>query len=116
MIKITKNKISMTRGDTLRLLVNLKDGEEDYTPVEGDSIRFAVKGKALNQNGSDYLDDEPLIVKQVDMSTMLLTLDPADTKSLGFGSYVYDMEITYANGDVDTFIPPTEFVLTPEVH
>lgn len=115
-VKVKKNKIEMTRGDTLYLTVSLTDRDgSEYIPAEGDAIRFALKDTALNRAGTDYADEEPLIVKDVDMETMQLKLDPADTKPLGFGTYVYDMQITKANGDVDTFIPPTSFVLTPEV-
>lgn len=115
-VKVKKNKIEMTRGDTLYLSVGLtRENGQEYIPASGDTIRFALKNRELNRAGTDYLDDEPLIMKDVDMETMQLKLDPADTKSLGFGTYVYDMQITYANGDVDTFIPPTEFILTPEV-
>lgn len=115
-VKIKKNRIEMTRGDTLYLNVSItgRDGEA-YTPVAGDIIRFALKHPDMNRTGSDYADTEPLIMKEVDTETMQLKLDPADTKELGFGTYVYDMQITYANGDVDTFITPTEFTLTPEV-
>lgn len=48
-------------------------------------------------------------------STMILHLDPEDTKDLGFGEYVYDVELTFANGDVDTFINNAKFILAPEV-
>jgi hypothetical protein len=47
---------------------------------------------------------------------MILELDPEDTKPLPFGSYTYDIEITFANGIVDTFICEARFILTPEVH
>jgi hypothetical protein len=46
---------------------------------------------------------------------MILHLEPDDTKGLGFGEYVYDVELTFANGDVDTFINNARFSLVPEV-
>ena len=46
---------------------------------------------------------------------MVLRINPADTKALGFGEYTYDIEITFANGDVDTFIHEARFILAPEV-
>ena len=117
MIKISKNRIFMTRGDTLiaKVSVTTSNGEE-YTPMPGDSIRFALKHPNFNSSGSDYEDTTPIFIKQIPIDTLELKIDPTDTKSLGFGNYVYDIELTYANGDVDTFITSTDFILTPEVH
>lgn len=43
MLKIdNENNITITKGDTLTLTLNLKKDGDDYVPVEGDSIRFAV--------------------------------------------------------------------------
>ena len=111
------NKITMTRGDTLYAQVTMErpDGEP-YVPQEGDSIRFAVKHPQMNHQETAYVDEEPVLVKSIPTDTLILKLDPGDTNTLGFGDYVYDVEITYANGDVDTFIATADFVLTPEVH
>lgn len=109
-VEVNGTTIKMTRGDTLRLWLNLKDAEGyPYIPDEGDSIRFAMKAQ--------YEDDVPLIVKNIPIDSLLLTLDPEDTKDLEQPSvYVYDIEITYANGDVDTFIHKAKLKLTEEVY
>ena len=124
-VEITDNKITMTRGDTFRCRVDpyirIYDeqgtviGKELYEPVEGDSLRFAVKHVTM-KGGKQYKDPEPLILKDIPISTRILQLDPADTKTLDFDTYVYDVEITYADGTVYTFITTEDFVLTPEVH
>lgn len=100
----------MTKGDTLRLYLKLRDCEGDvYYPQMGDRIRFAMK--------TAYSDDEPLILKGIPIDSLILTLDPADTKNLEApAQYVYDIEITYANGDVDTFIAKAKLTLTEEVY
>lgn len=112
------NEITLTRGDTFKSIVTLRDKEtkEEYTPVEGDSIRFAVKSNKMNAKKTSYKDEEPLILKDIPIDTLLLKLDPEDTKSLDFGDYVYDIEITFADGTVDTFITTKLFSLTPEVY
>ena len=69
----------------------------------------------MNPTKTAYTDKTPLIEKDVPISTMILRLNPEDTKSLPFGDYVYDLELTTAAGDVDTFIASESFVLTPEV-
>ncbi len=106
--KVKKNTIYLTRGDTFKahLTINNADGTE-YIPVEGDTIRFALKKQVEDEN---YL-----IMKDIPTDTLTLTLNPADTKSLDFGDYVYDVQLTKANGDVDTFITVAKFVLTEEV-
>lgn len=106
---IQKTTISLTRGDTLRVKIDLtNDDGSPYVPQEGDSIRFAMKKKIT----------DPQITLQVDVpiDTMMLVINPSDTKSLDFGSYIYDMEITKANGDVYTFITKAQFNITEEVH
>lgn len=111
------NEITLTRGDTFKCTITLQEqeGGEEYKPVEGDTLRFALKHDKMNSTKSNYKDEEPLVRKNIPIDTMTLQLDPVDTKDLPFGSYVYDIEITFADGTVDTFITATKFTLTPEV-
>lgn len=115
MYSINGTTISLTRGDTLLVQVEMTRDGTPYTPVEGDSVRFALKS-GLNSTGKDMKESTPLILKDIPIGTMILELEPEDTKSLSFGDYVYDIEITFANGKVDTFIANSKFKLTPEVH
>jgi hypothetical protein len=107
--KVKKNTIFLTRGDTFKahLTINNPDGTE-YTPQEGDTVRFALK--------ENIEDQECLILRDIPIDTMLLVLNPEDTKGLEFGSYVYDIQRTKANGDVDTFITASKLKLTAEVY
>ena len=104
MYKFDKNTIYLTRGDTLRASLGIKQNGEDYTPQSGDSIRFALKRSDMKHDKSEFLDTKPLILKEIPTDTMVLQLEPKDTKSLKFGTYVYDIQITMENGLVDTFI------------
>ena len=123
-VKIKKNKITHTRGDTLRAKVDLwLDAEqtEPYIPEMGDTIRFALKHPALKQKEDDpgyeeYVDQTPLFVKDIPYDTLILHIEPNDTKNLGFGEYEYDIEITHADGTVDTFITAAPYEITKEVH
>ena len=109
-VKIKKTSITMTRGDTLRLVLSINDADGNiYTPVEGDYIRFALK--------KNYSDDDPLIVKEIPYDTLELRLDPEDTKKLEQPyDYVYDIEITLTDGTVDTFISNARLSITEEVY
>ena len=112
MLKVKGTTVTHTRGDTADLLVTIRkenaEGEkEPYTPEEGDVVRFAL---------SDHYDDEtPLILKEIPIDTMVLHLDPEDTKELPFGDYVYDTQLTTVDGDVYTFIERAQWKLTEEV-
>lgn len=100
-VKILGTTITMTRGDSLKVKVDIFDSEgKPYTPVEGDKIRFAVK--------RTYFDTKPLILKEIPIDTCLLQLEPNDTKNLKQPSkLVYDIQITMTDGTVDTFIEGT---------
>lgn len=115
MYTIDKTTISLTRGDSFFCEVGIYKNGEVYTPQSGDSIRFALKPDVLNSSKTDYKAKTPLILKTIPTDTLILHLNPEDTKYLDFGDYVYDIQITFANGDVDTFIPESKFIITPEV-
>lgn len=108
MFSVSNNEIKLIRGDTLRLIVEIQNGDEPYVPAPNDVIRFAMK-KAIE-------DPQPIILKTIPNDTLKLILDPEDTKGLAFGKYVYDIELTMADGTVDTFIPPTAFYIAKEVY
>lgn len=115
MYSISGTTIKLTRGDTLSAEITVMNGEEVYVPAQGDEINFYLKHNKMDSGKTQYIDQTPLITKGVPTGTMLLTLDPDDTKDLAFGDYVYDLEMTFANGDVDTFINNAKFTLIPEV-
>lgn len=116
MIKIKGNTIEMTRGDTLIVTVGIMDSDgQDYTPDANDSIRFALKHAEMTLGRKGYKDADPLITKTIPNDSRVLQLEPADTKGLDFGEYVYDIELTHASGVVDTFIADARLRLMPEV-
>lgn len=108
MYKVEGTKITMVRGDSFVAAINLTRGEETYTPVEGDTIRFAVK--------KNIGDAYPCILKLVPIDTLELKLVPADTAKLAFGNYIYDLELEFSDGAVDTFVHNGTLVLLPEVY
>lgn len=108
---IKKTTITLTRGDTLKAQISITD--KDGNPYEiqpGDSVRFAMK------RSYDDPDSEVLIEKDIPTNTLILKLDPEDTKTLPFGNYVYDIQLTNIAGEVDTFITKATLVLTEEVY
>ena len=114
MYKFNKNTIHLVRGDTLEAQITIKQNDEDYVPVEGDVIRFALKKNEFNHSKTQYVNKEPLVLKQIPTDTLVLRLNPSDTAELDFGTYAYDIQITMADGKVDTFISD-KLYLEPEV-
>ena len=114
--KIEGTTITLTRGDSFSLQVNINVNGEPYSPDPGDIIKFKLKRNLMDSKRTQYLDEKPLICKQIPWNTMILELIPNDTKKLLFGEYVYDLEITFATtGRVYTFINNAIFNIAPEV-
>lgn len=97
----------MTRGDTAQIHVTMaykkSRPKEYYIPQDGDTIRFAMSTK-VNECCRCREEEQTVLTKIIPIDTQILRLDPIDTKELDFGEYWYDIELTYADGRVDTFI------------
>lgn len=100
MVTVVNNTITLVRGDTVEVPVTIRtrNGEE-YVPSEGDVIRFALK--------ESYGDNVPVLINKVlPIDTLILRLESCETEALAATKkpYVYDVELTTANGYVDTFV------------
>lgn len=104
-----RNIITLTRGDTFIARVDIADhAGNEFVPPEGSTMRFALK--------ADYHDIRPTMVVDIPTDTMILELKPEHTKCLPFGNYVYDIQLTTADGIVDTIIPKGRLKLSEEVY
>ena len=103
------NTIHLTRGDTARFsigrIVNTVTNT-NYTPTPEDTVTMTVKKTVL---------DAAPCVQLIVPGGEVLHIKPEDTKAMVFGKYVYDVQLTTADGDVYTIIPPTPFDLLKEV-
>lgn len=106
MYKVIQNNLYLTRGDTavFPLKVTYMDDTE-YTFEEGDKILFTVKKRTT--------DDETLFQKEI--ANGVLFLMPEDTKTLPYGRYCYDVQLTKQHGTVRTIIPPHILKICEEV-
>ena len=103
---IKGNSLIMTRGDTEPLTVSCPSKPF----VDGDIVELTVR-KAAGFGPA-------LIRKKVTQFTeegkAQFEFEPADTGKLDFGTYSYDVQVTYADIGVKTIIKPSDFVLDKE--
>lgn len=108
---IQGTNLQMIRGDSESLIIEIE--EADSTPYEfqdGDTIYFTVKQRASSKE--KVLQK---IVKIFPGNQAIIEINPKDTSSLGFRKYVYDIQLTKANGRVTTVVPLSSFDVMEEV-
>lgn len=106
MLVITNDEVILTRGDSADIIVNITDANGDiYTPAEGDVIKFTLK---KNCNTSDIIIQKTLV-------NSVISLQPADTKDLPYGTYYFDVQLTTAGDGVYTVVSPHRFIIDKEV-
>lgn len=110
---INGTTITLTRGDSYVVDVHIYDRDtgEEYTPQEGEIVRFKMVKKYPATHG----DGVALIEKVLDNEALTITFDPEDTIGLKFGEYKYDIQLTKPSGAVDTFIDKASFIVSEEV-
>lgn len=107
MLKIVENDIYLTRGDTAHFDVSITTTVGmTYEILPNDKLTITVR-KSIN-------DPSAALIKTV-KGVSSLCIVPDDTKDLAFGSYVYDLQLNTASGEVYTIIEPSLFEVMPEV-
>ena len=96
MYNVFMNDISMHRGDDAEfdIIVTDNTGCGEYTLQDGDSLKFSMK-KSID-------DSELVLTKNLNKSKLIIA--HSDTANLDFGTYDYDIKLTFANGKVQTII------------
>ena len=111
-MRIIGNNIFIVRGDTGLLKVSISD--RSNKPIlfgEGDTLFLTVKTSPKTRN----ISFQKVIEIEEETDLVSIDIDPDDTKRLSFGDYVYDIQLTRANGDVHTIIMPSKFTIGDEV-
>ena len=95
----------MTRGDSANISV------EGLTLVAGDEVKFTVK-----EHSNTPEKKMQIILTEFDaQGNGIIRITPDDTKGLDFRTYVYDIELTRADGRVSTVVKKHEFKIEEEV-
>lgn len=102
------NSMSMPRGDSAAIIVRCHD--EPFT--DGDKIEFSIRRKVKTERVVHIVVTE---FEEDDDGAAYILIDPEDTQELEFGRYVYDIQLTKANGWVTTIVETSPFILKDEV-
>lgn len=107
MLKVDKNGIiHLTRGDTAHFIVEIAHNDGVYEPERGDELTFSVKKSTRA---------EDFIIQKKFKPAEVLVLNPEDTKNVGFGRYIYDVQLSKHNGEIYTIVEPTYFYIKEEI-
>ena len=101
----------MIRGDTEIIKVSCKNAQGVDVPFEdGDTLYFTVKS-------SVDIEEKKIqkVITEFPDGIAYIKISPADTKSMRFRSYYYDIQLTRADGTVKTITPPSKFTVKGEV-
>lgn len=108
------NEITLYRGNSAAIELNISVSGEPYVLQDGDTVEFAVKFSADKNadkiiskvlKNTDYDENEKLIIE----------IFPSDTLTLQPFTYCYDVGITFADGSFYTVIPPSAFRISATV-
>lgn len=106
MFKIANNKsIYLTRGDTAIINLSLKIGYKTYEVAKNDKCVLTVKKSTKSPDA--------LLTKE--LSNGQFIIKPEDTSTMDYGTYKYDVQLTTADGIVNTVVTPNDFVIEEEV-
>lgn len=111
MLKLSGTKISLTKGDSAYITINIcKEDGSPYILQEGDEVSIQVRHEP---NGGELLFNG--IITDVYEDKFVWYIRPEDTKDAKIKVYYWDAQIKTIEGDVYTFIPMTTLRLTDEV-
>jgi hypothetical protein len=108
---ISGTDISMVRGDTESITLNLTEDAVARALVTGDKVYFTVKKYTSDTTAAL----QKLVETFTDAGAAVIAIAHADTESMAVGAYWYDIQITFADGTVKTVVGPALFTLTAEV-
>ena len=110
MLSLSGNDITLTRGDSLSITIDIADSLGTPVTFEtGDILYFTVK--------KSYSTREKSIQKKIispSSSTIEIDILPIDTKILDYGTYYYDLQISDIHGKVFTPLLG-KFIISEEV-
>lgn len=110
MIKINKTEISITRGDSAYINFDLRNNRGDAVQLlSSDVVRCQVR---------DDVDGNLIFEGRVTKDsngTITWCIKPEDTADCSIGTYYWDAQVEFGNGDIFTFVNVSKFNVLPEI-
>ena len=110
MLKVTNNRIELTRGDTAELHVEVKDLDGNIYDCHGDKGYFRIKE---SPSSSDILLEKELEIAED--GGLIIFLNEEDTDQLTFTKYNYEVEVVTTTNRHYTIIQKGTIKLGPEL-
>lgn len=111
---ISNRNILMTRGDSESITVQCftrTGGTRTASPFEtGDTVTFTVR-----KDAKGIIQIQKAVTEFDENGAAVILINPGDTAEMGFGHYVYDIQLTRADHSVTTIVPISNFTLAEEV-
>ena len=111
MIKINKTDISITRGDTAYIEFYLIDITGQPVVLDRDDI---VRCQVRDECDGDLIF-EGEIDRNMENNQIIWHIHPYDTEDLDIGTYYWDAQVEYPNGDIFTFVDVSKFNVVKEI-
>lgn len=108
------NEITLYRGNSAVIELNISVSGEKYTLQDGDTVEFAVKSSS-DRNADKIISKILTDSDYNENNSLQIEISPSDTISLQPFTYCYDVGITFADGSFYTVIPPSAFRISATV-
>lgn len=105
-ITVRGKNIYHMRGDTGIIDVDMRAYGYDFAFRDGDSAILSIKKKLS--------DDDYVLQKRADSKGMFVFF-PEDTRGIAPGTYWYDIEVTFKEGQVLTIVGPAPYKILADV-
>lgn len=109
-MKVKGSNLSMTRGDSESITVKCSENGAAVPFESGDTVTFTVR-----EDVESSIALQKTVTAFDENGWAVIALLPGDTEGMDFGSYVYDIQLTRADGTVTTIVTVSDFELTEEV-
>lgn len=110
-MQVNGNDIYLIRGDSGFLSVSVIENDTPILFKVGDRIFFTIK--TSTETPVKIL--QKIIEVNADTTDISIEIKPEDTKDLRVKKYFYDIQYNKVSGEVYTIVPPSSFILKPEV-
>lgn len=104
------NDLSITKGDTSKLTISVKDSDGVVFDLDGYTMTFTAK----KNPESEVAITSTAVISDASSGVGVITLLPTDTK-IDSGEYRYDVEITNGGSDTYTVVKNSLLTITDEI-